>query len=172
MYDQFGRILRMETTTWDVTFFPHYRPVEQREGTTALKYAPMKKTIYRLGALREVRAAAHRRYWEFVSAIDDPRNGIRKWGKLSHTVHETDRSYRGFHLFDEPDELPFQVIARGEFNSSGFQNKRLRAWLPQLNGGQVSRLLQRLRAHGPIKKANRCYQYYLTTLGRRRLHSV
>src|SRR5580704_9165752 len=25
MYDKFGRILRIETTTWDVTFFQHYR---------------------------------------------------------------------------------------------------------------------------------------------------
>lgn len=166
MYDKFGRILRIETTTLDVTFFQHYRQVEQRDGTTAMKYAPMKKTIYSLGALREVLAAANRRYLEFISAIDDPSDGIGRLGKLSQTVHENARSYRGFNLFDEQDEWLFQVIARGEFNVSGFQNKRLRAFLPQLNSGQVSRLLKRLRAHGLIKKANRCYKYYLTTLGR------
>jgi len=153
MYDKFGRILRIETTTLDVTFFQHYREVEHRDGTTAMKFAPMKKTIYSLGALREVLAAANRRYLEFVSVIDDPSGGIHKLGKLSQTVHENARSYRGFNLFDEQDELLFQAIARGEFNISGFQNKRLRDLLPQLNSGQVSRLLKRLRTHGLIKNS-------------------
>ena len=85
MYDKFGRILRIETTTVDVTFFRHYREVEQRHGTTVMKYAPMKKTIYSLGALREVLAAANRRYLEFLSAIDDPSDGIRKLNKISET---------------------------------------------------------------------------------------
>lgn len=166
MYDKFGQILRIETTTLDVTFFRHYREVEQRDGTTAMKYAPMKKTIYSLGALCQVLAAANRRYLAFLSAIDDPSDGLRKLDKLSQTVQQDGRPYRGFNFFDTQDELLFQTIARGEFNISGFQNKRLRAYLPTLNSGQVSRLLKRLRMHGLIKKANRCYKYYLTVLGR------
>ena len=166
MYDKFGRILRIETTTVDVTFFRHYREVEQRHGTTVMKYAPMKKTIYSLGALRQVLAAANRRYVAFISAIDDPSDGIRKLAKISETIHEDARSYRGFNFFDVEDHLLFQTIARGEFNISGLQNKRLRAFLSGLNSGQVSRLLKRLRTHGLIKKANRCYKYYLTPLGR------
>jgi hypothetical protein len=166
MYDKFSRILRIETTTLDITFFKHYREVEQRDGTTAMKYAPMKKTIYSLGALREVLTDANRRYLEFISAIDDPSDGIRKLSKLSQPVRENERLYRGFNLFDQQDDLLFQVIARGEFNISGLQNKRLRALLPNFSSGQISRLLKRLRKHGLIKKANRCYKYYLTTLGR------
>jgi hypothetical protein len=166
MYDKFGRILRIETTTLDVTFFQHYREVEQRDGTTAMKYAPMKKTIYSLGALREVLAAANRRYLEFLSSLDDPSDGQTKLRRLSQTLHEDARSYRGFNFFDPQDELLLQVIARGEFNISGFHNQRLRTFLPQLNSGQVSRLLKRLRTHGLIKKATHCYKYYLTALGR------
>ncbi len=166
MYDKFGRILRIETTTLDVTFFQHYREVEQRDGTTAMKYAPMKKTIYSLGALREVLAAANRRYLEFLSSLDDPSGGIGKLAHLSQTIHEQDRSYRGFNFFDPRDELLFQVIARGEFNISGFHNRRLRALLPGFTSGQISRLLKRLRTHGLIKKTSHGYKYYLTTLGR------
>ena len=166
MYDKFGRILRIETTTLDVTLFQHYREVEQRDGTTAMKYAPMKKTIYSLGALREVLAAANRRYLEFLSALDDPSGGIGKLTHLSETIHQEARSYRGFNFFDPRDELLFQVIARGEFNISGFHNRRLRALLPGFTSGQVSRLLKRLRTHGLIKKASHGYKYYLTTLGR------
>jgi hypothetical protein len=166
MYDKFGRILRIETTTLDITFFKHYRQVEQRDGTTTTKFAPMKKTIYSLGALREVLTAANRRYLEFISTIDDPSDGIRKLSKLSQPVREHQRSYRGFNLFDEQDDFLFRVIARGEFNIAGFQNKRLRAFLPSFSSGQISRLLKRLRTHGLIKKAGRCYKYYLTALGR------
>ncbi len=166
MYDKFGQILRIETTTLDVTFFRHYREVEQRDGTTAMQYAPMKKTIYRLGALPEALMAANRRYLEFISAIDDPSDGLHRLGKLSQTVHEQARSYKGFNFFDAKDEALFEVIARGEFNISGFRNKRLRALLPAFNSGQISRLLKRLRMHGLIKKATRCYKYYLTVPGR------
>lgn len=166
MYDKFGRILRIETTTLDVTFFRHYREVEQRDGTTAMKYAPMKKTIYSLGALREVLAAVNRRYLEFISAVDDPSDGIRKLNRVSQPVREQERSYRGFNFFDQDDQLLFEVIARGEFNISGIRNKPLRALLPGFTSGQISRLLKRLRKHGLIKKASRCYKYYLTPLGR------
>jgi hypothetical protein len=166
MYDKFGQILRIETTTLDVTFFQHYRQVEQRDGTTVMKYAPMKKTIYSLGALRDVLTAANRRYLEFLSAIDDPSGGLRKLDKLSQTVHEHTRSYRGFNFFDPNDQLLLETMARGEFNISGFQNQRLRKFLPQFNSGQISRLLKRLRTHGLIKKVGRCYKYYVTDLGR------
>ena len=130
-----------------------------------VKYIITKKTIYSLGALREVLAAAKRRYLAFISAIDDPSEGIRKLAKISETIHEDARSYRGFNFFDLEDHLLLQTIARGEFNISGLQNKRLRAFLSGLNSGH-SRLLKRLRTHGLIKKANRCYKYYLTPLGR------
>jgi hypothetical protein len=39
MYDKFGRVLRIGTTTNDVSFFKHHRNVEQRDGSTAFKLA-------------------------------------------------------------------------------------------------------------------------------------
>jgi hypothetical protein len=166
MYDKFGQILRIETTTKDVSFFKHYRQVEQRNGESVMKFAPMKKTIYSLGALRELLLAANRRYLEFLSAIDDPTNGIHKLNKITRTVHEEARSYRGFNFFDQDDEALFLALARGEFSISGVQNRALRARFPQYNSGQMSRILRRLRTHGLIKKATHCYKYYLTVLGK------
>jgi hypothetical protein len=61
MYDKFGQMLRIETTAKDVSFFQHYRAVEQRNGESVMQFAPIKKTIYSLGALREVPGAANRR---------------------------------------------------------------------------------------------------------------
>ena len=45
MYDKFSKILRIETTTNDVSFFKHYREVVHRDGTKSNKFAPLKKNI-------------------------------------------------------------------------------------------------------------------------------
>jgi hypothetical protein len=75
LYDKFGLILRIETTVNDLTFFKHYREVEHRDGSRETKWAAMQKTIYSLPALRELLAAANRRYLEFLSALEDPVTG-------------------------------------------------------------------------------------------------
>jgi hypothetical protein len=147
-------------------FFKHYREVEHRDGTRETKWAAMQKTIYSLPALRELLAASNRRYLEFLSAIEDPRNGRDKLDKLSQPVEHEGRSYAGFNFFDEDDDELFRAIARGEFNISGLQNKNLRRFLAGKSSGQVSRLLKRLRLHGLIKKIGRTYKYYLTRFGK------
>lgn len=126
----------------------------------------MQKTIYSLPALRELLEAANRRYLEFLSAIEDPRAGRNKLDKLSQTVEQQGRRYSGFNLFDPGDETLLCAIVRGEFNISGLQNKTLRRYLPDLNSGQVSRLLKRLRTHGLIKKVGHTYKYYATAFGK------
>ena len=166
MYDKFSLILRIETTTNDVSFFEHYREVEQRDGTRVMKWAHMKKSIYSLGPLRVSLASANRRYLEFISAIDDSSSGIRFLNKISRTVFDNDHAYRGFNFFDDEDQTLFETIARGEFNIRGFQNKHLRDQLQGKTGAQVSRILKRLRLHGLAKRIGGTYRYYLTTLGR------
>lgn len=166
MYDKFGLILRIETTTSNVSFFKHYREVEHRDGTRTMAWAAMRKTIYSLNPLQHILASANQRYLEFISAIDDPSQGIRHLNKVSRTMRENQRAYRGFNFFDHDDQALFETILRGEFNISGFQKKHLQRYMPQKSGAQVSRILKRLRLHGLIKKVARTYKYYLTKLGR------
>ncbi|MFM2376767.1 MAG: hypothetical protein RLZZ165_1864 [Bacteroidota bacterium] len=61
MYDKFGQILRIETTSNDIPFFQHSRTVECRYGTSETKMASMRKTIHSLDA-------SNRRYLEFIPA--------------------------------------------------------------------------------------------------------
>ena len=122
LYDKFGLILRIETTVHDLTFFKHYREVDHRDGSRETKWTSMQKTIYSLPALRELLAAANRRYLEFLSTIEDPRNGRDKLDKLSRPQRHEGRSYPGFNFFDSDDDALFRAIARGEFNISGVQN--------------------------------------------------
>ena len=166
MYDKFGLILRIESTVNNVSFFQHYRTVEQRDGRTVTQWAPMKKSIYSLPALREVLQAANRRYLEFLSTLDDPTAGIDRLQKISEPVRENERSYPGLNFFSAQDQILIETLARGEFNLRGLQNKNLRAHLGKKTSGQVSRLLKRLRLHGLVKKVGHTYRYYLTLLGK------
>ncbi len=167
MYDKHALVLRIETTVNDVSFFRHHRQVEHRNGTTELKLAPVQKTIYSLGPLRELLVAANRRYLCFLSELADPAAGVRQVERLSQPVRKNNRPYRGFNLFDGADLELFRLLARGEWHISGFKNASLRRLLPGKTGAQVSRLLQRLRLHGLITKRGLTYKYYLTRLGQR-----
>ena len=165
MYDKFNIVLRIETTVNDVSFFKQYRRVHHRDGTTTTKWAPMKKTIYSLPALRESLLAANQRYLKFISEVETPEIGVQKLQELTETKEENDHRYKGFNLLAEEDTSVFRVLVRGELFISGFTNKDLRRHLDKTSA-QVTRLLKRLRVHGLIKKVGRRYKYYLTQLGR------
>jgi len=167
MYDKFGHILRLETTVNNVSFFQHYRTVEQRDGAAITKWAPLKKSIYSLPALREAMRAANRRYLEFLSTLDDPSAGLDRLRKVSEPVRDKQRCYRGLNFFSAADQTLIETLARGEFHLRGLQNKTLRPHRGEKTSGPVSRLLKRLRLHGLVKKVGHTYRYYLTWFGKR-----
>ena len=165
MYDKQALVLRLETTVNDVSFFKHHRQVEHKDGTSETKLAPLQKTIYSLGALRELLTGANRRYLAFLSDLLDPSAGVKKVEKLTTPARKNDRTYRGFNPFDKGDLDLFVALCRGEWQISGFQNRGLRRALPEKTGPQVSRLLKRLHVHGLIRKVGHTYKYYLTKFG-------
>jgi len=166
MYDKFNIVLRIETTVNQVPFFKQYRQVNHRDGSTSMRWAPMKKTIYSLSPLQETLQAANQRYLKFVSEIDTPEVGLEKLHRLAETKEINHHRHKGFNLFSQEDASLFRTLLRGEFFISGFTNKDLRLLLPNKNSGQITRLLKRLRTHGLIKKVGRRYKYYLTEFGR------
>lgn len=167
MYDKFGRVLRIETTTNDVAFFKHHRTVEHRDGTSEYKLAPLKKSIYSLGDLRRLLLASNRRYLEFISAIDAPTNGTKLLDKISQPERDAHRTYKGFNFFCKEDRSVLLAIVRGENVITGFRHADLSQLLPGASTNQVSRYIKRLRVHGIIKRIGRRYKYYITDLGRR-----
>src|ERR1700726_2466682 len=54
VYDKFSRVLRVETTVNDVSFFRHHRKVEHKGAAPTRELAPLKKSIYSLIDLREI----------------------------------------------------------------------------------------------------------------------
>jgi hypothetical protein len=163
-------VLRIECVSNDVTFFKHHRKVEQHDGATQYKVAPLKKSIYSLGDLRGLLHAATQRYLAFLGDLEDRSGGIRRLDKITTPVLDgNNRRWRGFNLFSRPDYEALLAVLRGEHCISGMSNRLLRKLLPDYSGGQMSRLLKRLRLHGLIKKIGHTYKYYITEPGRRLL---
>jgi len=165
MYDKFQKILRIETTINDVSFFKHYREVVHRDGTTSMKMATLKKSIYSLPLLKNNMNAANNRYLELISAFDNKQAGYKRLQKVSQPKQVEDRNYQGFNFFSKDDLAILLVIVRGEFNIQGFRNKHLRNLLG-FSSNKVSRIIKRLWAHGLIKKVKNSYKYYVTKLGK------
>ncbi len=166
MYDKFSKILRIETTTNDVSFFKHYREVEHRNGNKSMQYAHLKKNIYSLTPLTFLFKASNKRYLEFISAFDNKEAGRKRLDKVTKSKQENNRTYKGFNLFCDADLSLLLTVLRGEYNISGFRNKNIRMRIPKFNTGKVSRLIKRLKVFGLIKKAGKTYKYYLTRLGK------
>jgi hypothetical protein len=166
MYDKFGRVLRLETTTNDVSFFKHHRKVEHQDGHSTRELAPLKKTIYSLLDLRQILAGCNRRYLEFLSAIEDTSAGQRDLARLSEPQREADRTIKGLNFFAPVEQKLLRALQRPEFNIHGLRRADLKALVAQYSDSRLSRELHRLRLLGLIKRVARSYRYYLTRLGR------
>jgi hypothetical protein len=166
MYDKFGLILRIETTTSDVSFFKHHRRVEHKDGSSEMKMAPMQKTIYNIGQLCPLMAACNRRYLAWLAAIDDPSVPLKDLDKLARRACDGERSSRGFNFFSVDDLDVIQTLADGRWAISGLRNRDLRMLLDK-TAHQVSHLLRRMRLHGLIKKAGGTFKYHVTAMGKR-----
>lgn len=166
LYDKYARILRIETTTNDVSFFKHHRKVEHRNGRPTREIAPLKKSIYSLIDLREILLGCNQRYLEFLSSLDDHSSGARLLDRMTQPKPDGDRRFKGLNFFDRNDHALLRAVQRPEFNIHGLARHDLMQLLPALSPSQLSRQLRRLRALGVIKRAANTYRYYLTRAGR------
>lgn len=166
MYDKFGLVLRLETTTNDVSFFKHHRKVEHRNGHATRELAGLKKTIYSLIDLREILLGCNRRYLEFLSAIEDISGGQRDLQRLTKPQQDGERTIKGLNFFERTEQRLLRALQRPEFNIHGMRRADLKAWVPEFSNSRLSRQLHRLRSIGLIKRVTHSYRYYLTRLGR------
>ena len=155
MYDKFGRVLRLETTTNDVSFFKHHRKVEHHDGHRTRELAALKKTIYSLIDLREILAGCNRRYLEFLSALEDSSSGERDLARLSEPRPEADRTIKGLNFFAPAEQKLLRALQRPEFNIHGLRRADLKGLVAEYTDSRLSRELRRLRLLGLIKRVAR-----------------
>jgi hypothetical protein len=129
MYGKFSKILRMETTVNDISFFKHCREAVRRDGTKSNETARLKKGIYSLTLPAENLKAANRRYIEFISGFENKQAGRKKLEKISESKVENNRNCKGFNFFDKTDLVVLPAILSGEFNICGFRNRQLKQML-------------------------------------------
>lgn len=166
MYDKLGRILRIETTVNDLSFFKHHRKVEHRKGPSSYELAPLKKTIYSLVDLRDILLGCNRRYLEYLSALDDHSAGSRALDRLSSDRRDGEKPVKGLNFFAPTEQALLRAIQRPEFNIRGLRRADLKTLVPDLSTAALSRQIKRLRLLGLLKRVAGTYHYYLTRLGR------
>ena len=166
MYDKLGIVLRIETTTNDVSSFKHYRKVEHREGPSSMGFAPMKKTVYSLGDLAGILFACNRRYLAHLSALDDFSTGVKLLDRVTRPRKIDGKTVKGVDFFNPTERILLGALQNPKFTIAGVRRADLSPLLEQLSPSALSRQIRRLRCLGLIKRAARTYRYYLTRAGR------
>jgi hypothetical protein len=167
MYDKFAVVLRLETTSNDVSSFKHHRKVEHRKGPPTRALAPVKKSIYSLPDLREILVGSNRRYLAFLSALDDFSAGVRALDRLTQPRSVRGKPVKGVNFFDPTEQRLLRALQRPGFNIAGIRRAHLLPLFNALSPATISRQLARLRNLGLIKRIAGTYRYYLTRIGRR-----
>ena len=166
MYDKAGIVLRIETTANDVSFFQHHRLVEHRDGPASRALAPVKKTIYSLGCLREILLGCNHRYLAHLSALDDVSAGVRALDRLTRPRAVDGKTVKGINFFAPVDKALLHALQNPRVTIAGVRRGDLAAALEMISPSRLSRQLRRLLDLRVIKRVRGTYRYYLTKIGR------
>jgi hypothetical protein len=166
MYDKAGVVLRIETTTNDVSFFKHHRKVEHRDRPPTRALAAVKKSIYSLIDLREILFGCNRRYLAHLSALDDFSAGVRALGRVTGLRDVAGKTVKGINFFEAGDSALLHALQNPRVNIAGIRRADLLPDLQMFSPNRLSRQLRRLLDIGVIKRVTGTYRYYLTKAGR------
>ena len=147
MYDKFGCVLRIATTTNNVSFFMHYYRAEHRGGLPTRTFASVRKTIDSLSDLRERLFGCNRRYLGHLSAPDDFSAGVRALDRVTGPRVIGDKTVKGIDFFAAGDATLLHARQDPKVDIAGI----LRGELPP--------------DFGVIKLVKGTYRYSLTKAG-------
>jgi hypothetical protein len=175
MYDKFGRVLRIETTIHQAEGLKVYRPKTGDE-TGSLAWRPLRRGVADVYRRCQLSQAANESYLAALAVVESPETLGPIVAAASRPVTKKGRRYRGLNLLSKRDGVVLRAINRGEFAITGFRNRDLRAILcgpapdndveTRRQCGRMTRQLQRLRAHGLIRKIPKSHRYKITDRGR------
>jgi len=170
MYNKAASVLRVETTLNDVRDMKSPRVKEGRK-----VWRSMRKGVADLPRRAQVSHAANGRYLQALAMVNTPQPLKNLTDKLSSRVMDKGKPVRGLNLLGQ-DAVLLQAISGGELMINGFRNRDLAARLftaPSMDekdkrrrGGQITRKLRMLRAHGLIRKVPHTHRYQVTDKGR------
>ena len=155
MCDKFERVLRIETTTNDVSFFKHHRKVEHRQGPATRAFAPVKESIYRPD--RSARDFVCLQPPLPVASFHPPATSpasVRALDRLTRPRKINDKNGEEINFFGPVAEQRTAPRVTGPTSEySGVRRADLLPLLDHLSPDRLSRQLRRLRDVGVIKRA-------------------
>jgi hypothetical protein len=174
MYDKFGCLLRLETVMNQTREFK-VRRVTRFRGRVRARWTPMPKGVAFLDRTERICRAANSRYLDGLADIQDPGAARRALDRMAVPAPTRTRRLRGFNPADPDDAKLFAAVLRGEHVIAGFRNRQIREALfgptddpltARRQAARVTRLFNRLHAHGYIAKIPHTYRWRVTRLGR------
>jgi hypothetical protein len=179
MYDKAGLVLRIETVINNPGEFRVRRKV-RRNGIPKTEWVPMRKGVAFMFRYRDVSSSANARYLGALAAVDDPTTQVLEIDRVTRrrsVGHH--RTARALNPLSRDDVALFQAVMSGEHALRGLTNANMRARLrgsvhlrglekdPRRASSKVTRIFQRLHAHGLIAKIPRSRRWRTTRLGYR-----
>ena len=182
MYDKYS-CLRIETTINDPHEFKVWKIKYDEETGEVIKnsghWIPMGKSISNLYRYAEVSKATNLRYINALPLPEDTVTPVKEIETISESVTVNNRHISGFNILEKETTLLFETIASGDFIVNGITNKMLRSRIfkdEDINSSRIrnktTRLINKLKVHGILKKVNHSSKYYVTTNGRKIINSI
>lgn len=182
MYDKYS-CLRIETTINDPHEFKILKETEKivdhKVITTTKHWVPMGKSIANLYRYAEVSKATNLRYINALPLPVDNVTPVKEIESISKSIEVNNRHISGFNILNSETTKLLETIASGDYIVNGITNKTLRNRVykdEDFNSikirNKTTRLLNKLKNHGIIKKVNHSSKYYLTTKGRKIINSI
>ncbi len=141
----------------------------------------MPKSVAFLDRYERISRAANARYLKGLAGVSDPTAARKALDRMATPIRKATRRHRGFNPADPDDARLFAAVLRGEHVIAGFRNRHVREALfgaaddPVLarrHAARVTRLFNRLHAHGYIAKIPRTRRWRVTDLGRAAMSAV
>lgn len=180
MYDKHGRVLRVETVINQTREFK-VRRVTRFRGRIRARWTPMPKGVAFLDRTERICRAANRRYLDGLADLQDPGAARRAFDRMAIPAPTRTRRLRGFNPADPDDARLFAAVLRGEHVIAGFRNRHIREALfgptddrliARRQATRVTRLFNRLHAHGYVAKIPHTHRWHVTNLGRAAMSAV
>lgn len=180
MYDKHGCILRVETVINQTREFK-VRRVTRFRGRGRVRWTPMPKGVAFLDRTERICRAANRRYLDGLADIRDPGAARRALDRMAIPAPTRTRRLRGFNPADTDDAKLFAAVLRGEHVIAAFRNRHIREALfgptddrltARRQAARVTRLFNRLHAHGYVAKIPHTHRWRVTDLGRAAMSAV
>ena len=142
-------------------------------------WIPMGKSTSNLYRYAEVSKATNIRYINALPLPIDTITPVKEIEEISKTIEVNNRNITGFNILNAETTKILETIASGDYIVNGITNKNLRCRIfkdEDINSTKIrnrtTRLLNKLKLHGIIKKVNHSSKYYLTAKGRKITNSI